>query len=57
MAGGLGYGYRVRSLGEWEMIPEEAAVMVHIMRPDPNEAARESRRRVAQDPRGSFARN
>ncbi len=31
MAGGLSFGYRVRSLGEWEVIPEEAAIVLRIM--------------------------
>ena len=32
MAGGLSYGYRVKSLGEWEIVPEAAAVIVRIIR-------------------------
>ena len=32
MAGGLSYGYRVKSVGEWEIVPEEAAVVVRIVR-------------------------
>jgi site-specific DNA recombinase len=32
MAGGLSYGYRVKSRGEWEIVPEEAAVIVRIFR-------------------------
>jgi site-specific DNA recombinase len=32
MAGGLSYGYRVRSLGEWEIVPEDAAIVVRIYR-------------------------
>lgn len=32
MAGGLSYGYRVKSLGEWEVVPEQAATVLRIFR-------------------------
>ena len=32
MAGGLSYGYRVASRGVWEVVPEQAAVVLRIMR-------------------------
>ena len=32
MSGGLSYGFRVGSRDEWEIVPEQAAVVLRIMR-------------------------